>query len=101
MNYIDSSTMYINSVSDARARITRIDAIIDGLMDSALVAVQSGHINEYFLDDKQTVIKCSYRNASEIMKDIQAYEQLKGLYARRINGSKFTLVDSRSVNRWR
>jgi hypothetical protein len=103
MNYVDgsvSAAQFIGSATSAQTRITKIDQVINGLLNSALVAIETGHINKYTLDDKQTVISCEYRNAGQIMKDIEAYRSLKAQFQRDIIGTAFTLVNGKGLRRY-
>jgi hypothetical protein len=103
MNSIDGSVtaaQFTQTATSAPAIIAKIDQIIAGLLNSALIAIQRGHINSYTLDDKQTVISCNYRNAGEIMKDIQAYRDLRNQYLIDINGRTRTLVNGQAIRRF-
>ena len=96
MTYFDSAAIYIDSATSLCDKITRIDAVIDGLLTNALKAAATDNIEEYSLNDGQTIIKTIYRNAESVMKSIKAFEALKQLYVNRLNGRVVRLVDSKN-----
>ena len=102
MNYIDSGNTYVTSATDALTKIQRIDVIINTLLGDVMNEVlATGHINQYELNDQQTVVKCNYRTADQIMKDVYAFESMKNYYARQVNGGISILVDRRALNNYR
>jgi basic membrane lipoprotein Med (substrate-binding protein (PBP1-ABC) superfamily) len=96
MATFDSAQIYIDSATSLQDKITRIDAVIDGLLTSALKAAGTGNVSEYGLNDGQTQIKTVYRSVSEVMKSIEAFEALKQLYVNRLNGRVVRLMDSKN-----
>lgn len=99
----DSAGVYINSVTDAKDKIVRIDAVINALLETAAKAAANDNITEYTLDSGQTKIKTMYRGAASVMASIKAFETLKQIYVNQVNGRVIRLVDSKNfVNgRWR
>lgn len=93
----DSAYIYIDSASDLRSKITRMDAIIEALEDAALKGAATGHLTEYSLDDGQTKIKTAYRSVNEIFNAINAFSRLRQLYINRSNGRVMRLVDSKNL----
>lgn len=94
--YYDSADIYISSATTLREKITRIDAIITALEDTALVAAGKGDVTEYSLDDGQTKIRTVYRDAASIAVAIANFEQIKQRYVNRLNGRHIRLVDSKN-----
>jgi hypothetical protein len=96
----DSAYNYIESCTTLRDKITRIEAIITALEDTALKAAANDNITEYMLNDGQTIIKTVYKGADAVMRSIEAYEKLKERYVNKLNGRTFKLVDSKNFNRY-
>lgn len=78
--------LYIESKTTMRAKIKAIDAIINKLEEVALVAAESGYIEDYSLDDGQTKIKAVYRTAEQVEASIQAFERRKQRLINKVNG---------------
>lgn len=96
--YYDSADIYIESASSLRDKIQRIDQVIDGLISNALKAASNDNIEEYSLNDGQTIIRTTYRGAEAVQKSINAFESIKQMYVNRLNGRSFRLVDSKSIS---
>lgn len=97
----NSAAIYIDSAADLREKITRIDAVIDALETTALVAAEKNSITEYSLDDGQVKIKTVYRNSTEVANSIDAFERIKQRYINQLNGRTFRLVDGKNFIRTR
>ena len=95
----DSAAAYIEDCVALEEKVTRIDAVIDALMTTALKAAGNDNIDEYWLDDGQTKIKTIYRGADALMSSIRSFEQLRQMYLNRLNGHVVRLVDSKSLRR--
>lgn len=95
----DSAYIYIDGGINLRDKITRIDAIITALEDSALKAAASGNISEYSLDDGQTKIKTVYRNATDVSNAISAFETIRQRWINQLNGRHMRFVDSKNFRR--
>ncbi len=93
MVVFDSAYIYVSSATEICDKIDRLDAIITALEDVALIAAAKGDISEYSLDDGQTKIRTSYRDALEISKSITAFETIRMRYINRLNGRQVRLVD--------
>lgn len=91
-----SEIAYIESKTDARAKITAIDAIIDQLLLTAAKAALSEDVTEYWLDDGQTKIKTTRRSVESITKSIAGLRALKNEYMNQLNGRVVTLRDSKN-----
>ncbi len=98
MTVYDSASIYIDSRTTLRAKITAIDAIIAALEVSALKAAEGESIEEYWLDDGQTKIKTIRRTSEQIAKSIFNFEQIKQRYVNSLNGRVFRLVDGKNFN---
>ena len=99
----ESGYAYIETANSLKQKVACIDDVINGLLNSALKAVENEDISEYWLDDGQTKIKTVYRSAEEVMKSIRGFERVKQMYLNRINGHSVQLIDKNSNierNRW-
>jgi uncharacterized protein Yka (UPF0111/DUF47 family) len=93
----DSGYIYVQSVTDICDKVTRIDAIITALEDTALKSAFNDDITEYMLDDGQTKIQAEYRGTAEVIKSIHKMIQLRNMYQNQLNGRHAKLVDSKSL----
>lgn len=91
------------SVSDLRAIIAQLDAIISELLTTALTSVTQGNMAEYELDTGQTRTRIKYTSVSSVTKSIEAYEALRQVYINKIEqmtGGRVTrLVDGKNFRR--
>lgn len=92
----DSAQIYIDSATSLREKVTRIDAIIDGLFTAATKAAGGENISEYSLNDGQTQIRTVYRGIESIKASINSFEALRQMYLNRLNGRVMRLVDSKN-----
>lgn len=93
-----SADIYIESCTTLRAKIAAISAIQDALLTSALKAAAKGSISQYSLNDGQTIISATYRNAKEINDAYTSFETVKQIYINRLNGRSVRLLDSKNFN---
>ncbi len=91
-----SAKHYIDSCQSLQSKITAIQAIIDSLLSTAAAAATNDDIEEYWLNDGQTQIKCIYKGVDHIEKSIMAFEKLKQMYANQLGGRMTRLVDSKN-----
>lgn len=91
-----SADKYIESCTTVRAKIAAIEAIQAALLSSALKAAAKGSVSQYSLNDGQTIISATYRNASEIHKSWRAFESIKQIYVNQLNGRGVRLVDGKN-----
>lgn len=96
MAVFDSAYVYIECATDLQGKITRIDAIIDALMTTALKMAANDNISEYALNDGQTQIKTVYKGADAVLNSIKAFEGIRQTYINQLNGRVIRLVDSKS-----
>lgn len=96
MTIFDSADIYINQGINVREKITKIEAVITALEDSALKAAANGSVSEYSLDDGQTKIRTVYRNATEVANAITAFETIRQRWINQLNGRQVRLVDSKN-----
>lgn len=83
----DSATIYIESVTELDARIAKIKQVIAGLETMAISAATTGNFSEYSLDDGQTKIRTVYRNMTEVLGAIQAFDNLLQMLLQRQNNN--------------
>lgn len=96
MVYYDTAYICIDSATTLQSKIVTIDAIITALEATVLKAVGTGNIEEYSLNDGQTVIKTIYRSTSEVIRDLQSLEMIRQRYINRLNNPVVRLVDGKS-----
>jgi len=97
MVYYESCRKYIESCTTLEDKIAAIDAIIDALILSAAdIAGNGDQVNEYQLNDGQTIIREVYRGSERISSAITAFETIKQRYVSRLNGRVRRLVNSKS-----
>lgn len=83
---------YVDSKCDLRSRIAAINLVIMNLETSGLSNIgENADLSEYEFNDGQMRIKVSYRNASDLSKDILALEQIKSRLEGRLNGRRTAL----------
>lgn len=76
-----------------RERIIKIDALIDQLLETAMVSIAAGNIAEYDLDTGQTKTRMKYTTTASVIDTINKYEALKQVYVSRVQGRVFRLMD--------
>lgn len=94
----DSAAIFIESKKTQIDRVNAIQAIIDSLLTVAATAASNDNIQEYWLDNGQTRIKCIYKGADAVFQSIKGFEKLKNYYLNQINGRRMTLVDSKNLS---
>ncbi len=92
----DNCGLYIESRSSIREKIAAIDAVISLLFQQMLTAATSENINEYQLNDGQTIIKQVFNGTKQITAAIQALRIMRQDYINQINGRVFRGVDSKN-----
>lgn len=99
--YYDSASIYIDSRTSTRAKVTAINSIIDKLMVLAATAAENPSgpvmIDEYEINDGQSRIRTRYRSFDDIQKSIMSFEKLRQMYINRLNGRVMRAVDSRNM----
>ncbi len=98
--YYDSEGLFIASCSGTRAKIAAIDAIIDALLLAAANAAASDNIQEYSLNDGQTIIRSLKRGTEGIFKSIEAFRRLRKSYEQELTGRMVRLVDEKNFRRY-
>jgi hypothetical protein len=98
MPIFESAGLYIQSKQSARDKIAAIDQIISALLVMAADSASKGNIEEYNLNDGQTIIRTRYRSMEAVMASIQSFETLKTYYVNQINGNMMRLTDSSNFN---
>lgn len=87
----------LQSVSEIRALISQLDAIINELLLTALKSIQNGNKIEYELDTGQTKTRIKYNSVTDVTKSIQSFRDLRQMFVNEIEnkvyGRKTQLVD--------
>lgn len=86
-----------------QAKITKLNVIINLLLDQVLTTINSGKICivEYELDTGQTRTNVTYSKPDEIFALIKNYENLIKYYENRNSPRVKTLIDISNLNRRR
>ena len=97
----DSAAIFIDSSTNLVDKICKIDLVIDALLTNALEAAGTNNIDEYTLNDGQTIIKTTYRSTESVLKSIKSFEQLRSYYQNKINGHATRMIDHKSIRNGR
>lgn len=89
INIID----YIGCNQNTIEKIARIDAIIEALEDSLLLLAANSDVEEYRLDDGQTVIKTIFRDPALIEDAIDKLQKRRTRLINRCHGYRYNLTD--------
>jgi|TARA_R110002074_G_scaffold274940_1_gene446546 hypothetical protein len=92
----NSTFDYIDTETELRAKITKINAVILALEALLLSSIGNENIKEYWLDDGQTKIKTEYRGAVDIIASLTALDTLKYRYINQLQGRVVTMVDEKN-----
>jgi len=99
---LDTNFNSCQSISD---KIAKVDAIINSLLNTALIAVGKGDTVSYSLDDGQTRISKTYTDMRSVTSAIKQYEEIKQMYEVLLNNQKYgrvvKLVDEKSIRNGR
>jgi len=99
MIYYDSCGIYVQSKTTLLDKIAAIDAIIDMLESTALTMAGNDNIQEYSLNDGQTIIKTIYKGSVGIASAIDDFERIRQRYVNRLNGRMHRAVDGKNFIR--
>lgn len=89
---------YLGTCASIDAKIAALEAIQTALLTNAMVAVESGHISQYSINDGQVIISTTYRNVKEITESYMKFEQIKNMLINNKRGRVSRLVDSKTFN---
>lgn len=87
------------SCTSIKAKIAKIDGIINALLTTALTSVQKGNKIQYTIDDGQTKQTVIYSKVTDITDAINAYERIRQIYANKLTGNEFRNLDARNLKR--
>jgi len=99
MIYFDSCSTYVQSKQTLLDKIAAIDAIIDMLESTALTMAGNDNVQEYSLNDGQTIIKTIYKGSVGIASAIDDFERIRQRYVNRLNGRMHRAVDGKNFIR--
>ena len=94
-----SASIFVQSKTDLLGKIAALDAIIVALENTALTMAANDDIQEYSLNDGQTIIKGIYKGSIAIATAIDKYEAIRNRYVNRLNGRMVRLVDGKNFDR--
>lgn len=88
---------YIGCSQSTVDKIARINAIIEALEDSLLLLASNADVEEYRLDDGQTVIKTIFREPSLIEDAISKLNRRRTRLINRCHGFRYNLTDGNVI----
>ena len=88
---------YLDSATNIKDKIAKIDILISGLYTSAEKGAISGHIQEYHIDDGQSRIRTIYRSLDHVFDAIKNFERLRTLYVSKLGSRIMVLKDRNSI----
>ena len=89
--------LYIESKTSILEKIQAYEAILVALRAAMLTVAETSGIEEYYLDDGQTIIKKRYRDPNQVYATIQAVTRLKNSLIQDYNDTHVVrLVDSKN-----
>lgn len=94
--YLDLDVNY-ESCTSIKAKIAKIDAILDSLYETALKSVAKGNRVEYMLDDGQSKQRVVYSSTTSVIEAIKGYEALRNMYVWKLRGGVYRNVDERNL----
>lgn len=93
--YVDFASC-IRSGATLAGKIEKIDLIIEALEDAELIGAVDADIEEYQLNDGQTIIKTVLRNPADIERTIALLEKRRTKYCNQMVGRVGVLRDKDS-----
>jgi hypothetical protein len=98
----ESISKYVESASSLEAKLAKIDAAMLVLFDALIKVATNDHIDEYRLDNGQTIIHTKYKSAAQVQKGIDGLQFARDKLLAVLNKNKFghiqRLVDSKNMN---
>jgi len=92
--------LYVVAQKTIEDKIAAIDAVIDALIASSLDMAAKDSIQEYSLNDGQTIIKTIYKGSVGIASAIRDFQRIRNVYVNQLNGGRMVrLVDSKAFQR--
>lgn len=89
--------MYIDSKSDIADKIAAVDTVIAALEAQELAMAENpSPIQEYMLNDGETLIKTSYNSQKSIRDTLEILERRRNKLINRYNGRCTRSVDSKN-----
>lgn len=85
------------SCTSIKAKIAKIDAILDSLFNTALKSVAAGNRVEYSIDTGQTKQRVVYATTKSVTDSITSYETIRQMYVSKLTGNEFRNVDQRNL----
>lgn len=92
-----TETYYVQSASDLKTKITRIQNVIEALEEQSIQAADMSTTDSYSFDDGQISVNMSYRSPAAIANAIQRYESILNRLYNKLNGRNYALRDWRGL----
>jgi len=74
-------------------KIAQIDAIIESLINTALVSVGNGNMIQYKIDTGQTKQEVEYTTPGQVTAAIKEYEKIRQIYNNKLTPRTFKLTN--------
>lgn len=91
--YYPSFRAYLEDFDDLSDKITRIDTVIDAMLNLATTSALEDDVSEYRLNDGQTIIHVTRRSVDQLMDSVRKLQLVKNSYVNQINGRGMRLVN--------
>lgn len=101
VTYVNIDYNFDNCGKNTKAKLKKIDAIIDSLLNTALKSVANGNTIEYTLDTGQTKIHKVFSTTKSVTDAIKEYESIRQMYINQMSSRVVRLVDNKNFNRGR
>jgi hypothetical protein len=86
----------LQSCTTIKAKIVKIDAIIDVLYETALKSVANGDTVEYSLDDGQVKINKTFATTESVISAIKGYENIRTMLSNKLVPRVVRLMDGKN-----
>lgn len=96
--YSSAAQYFAETNDDLKAQIARMIAVRNAMTAALLNAAGLGDVQEYLLNDGQTIIKSVQRSPEQITKSINSIDYVIKRLERQINGSSSQLIDGKNLN---
>lgn len=87
------------SCTSIRAKIAKLDVLIDSLFTTATKTTATGNIASYKIDDGQSIQEVFYTNMKQVMAALKVYEAQRQYYVNKLTGNEYLQVSGKNLNR--
>lgn len=98
MAYFNTPWDYYRTGDTIKEKIKKIDEILDAMLESGLEAALKADVEEYQLNDGQTIIKAIHRNPDQLFNAITSLNKIRNMYSQKVDGHVTRVIDSKVNN---